>query len=224
MQRLALLNLYPLHDGLVHQHDRELHQAAVAKGWRVNPIKQTQHASSALEFARLAAGNRGANAGFTTQLELFLKSSPVYRSWCATMPPLYEVPGIDRYRDERISDSLLGEMSELPSLSSGQFLFHGGVWPGPLSIGATVTVERLLSTSLSANPAVVHADKDRAQGGAHIWIIEVGPDFDRPVYAYNMSQRRYKQEFEVLIAPGFTAKCVGIEVSDLYTFISVLLG
>lgn len=224
MQRLALLNPYPLHDGLVHQRELDLHQAAVAYGLTVSPIKQTQHASSAGEFARLAAGNRGANAGFTTQLELFLKSSSVYHSWCEVMPPLYQVPGIDYYRDGRITDSLLDEMSGLPSLAPGQFLFHGGVWPGPLSIGETVRVDRPFSTSLSANPAVVHADKDRALGGAHIWIIEVGPDFDTPVYAYNMSQRRYKHEFEVLIAPGFTARCIEIEVSNLYTFISVLLS
>ncbi|BBP81171.1 hypothetical protein PHLH8_08130 [Pseudomonas sp. Pc102] len=224
MLRLALLNPYPLHDGVVSQHDLAIHAMAVAQGWPGISLRQTNHARSPWEFARFAAESGGANNGFTMELERFLRSSSVYKTWRDAMPPLYRSPAINHYRDHRIKSTLLEELGILPTLSPGQYLFHGGMWPGSLFAGSKIWVDRPFSTTLSANPAVVHAAKDQGFGKGHVWVIEIGPSFNKPVYAYNLSQRRYKQEFEVLISPGFSAECLGFEDCGNYTLISVLLS
>ncbi|TWC50481.1 hypothetical protein FBY04_11967 [Pseudomonas sp. SJZ080] len=228
MRRLDLLECYPLNNGEVSAFERLAHDAASKKGWDVRPLHETKYANNAHDFAHLAAHHGGANNAFNMQLEQKIRASPVYRSWVGAMPNLYEVPGIDSYRDERITPGLIQELSRLSvTLSPGQFLFHGGAWPGELKVGARVVIDRPFSTSLNANPAIVHAYKDHREvgRGIHIWVIEIGAAFFQPVYVYNIiTQRRFNQEFEVLIHPGSDAVCQGIDYSGDCTVISVVLN
>ncbi|UCP10589.1 hypothetical protein K5R88_02800 [Pseudomonas sp. MM213] len=228
MRRLDLLECYPLNNGEVSDRDRQFHDAAVKNGWPTRPLHETKYANNAHDFAHIAADHGGANNAFNMLLEQKLKDSPVYRNWIGSMPNLYEVPGIKNYRDERITPSLLQELGGLSAtLSPGQFLFHGGAWPGELKVGSRVRIDRPFSTSLNANPAIAHAYKDdrEVKRGIHLWVIEVGNAFYQPVYVYNIiSQRKFKQEFEVLIHPGSEAVCQGVDYSGECTVISVLLN
>lgn len=228
MRRLDLLECYPLNNGEVSVRDRQAYEAALKNGWSVNPLRETKYANTAHDFAHIAAQHNGANNAFNMQLGQKVKASPVYRDWISAMPNLYEVPNIDNYRDERITPGLLQELSGLSvTLSPGQFLFHGGAWPGELKVGARVVIDRPFSTSLNANPAIVHAYKDdrEVNQGIHLWVIEIGETFSQPVYVYNIiTQKKFNQEFEVLIHPGSEAVCQGIDYSGDCTVISVVLN
>lgn len=228
MHRLELLDCYPLNNGEISELERQQNDMATKLGCPPRFKHLTKYANNAYEFAQIAAEHNGANNAFNMQLEQKMKNSPTYKSWTNRMPGLCNLPAIDDYRDDVIKPSLLEELrSVLTTLSPGQFLFHGGAWPAKLKVGSNITINRPLSTSLNANPAIVHAYKDCRENnnGTHVWIIEIGPNFSQPVYAFNIfTQRRYNQEFEVLIHPGAEATCRGIMTSGECTLVSVLLN
>ncbi|WP_148666971.1 hypothetical protein [Pseudomonas yamanorum] len=228
MRRLEVLDSYPLNNGEISEGDRKSHDLALEKGWTTSPLHETKYVYNAHDFAKVAASHNGANNAFNMQLDRKLRESPIYRSWVDAMPSLYKVPGINNYRDERITETLLKELGETSTtLSPGQFLFHGGAWPGELKIDSKTRIDRPLSTSLNANAAIYHAYKDNRENnnGTHLWVIEIGKNFYQPIYAYNIiTQRRFKQEFEVLIYPGAEATCQNIQYSGDCTIISLLLN
>lgn len=224
---LPLLQYMPLSEGFHDRRTLESHEFALSRGWP-SQLEQLERADTEFEFARIAASRRSARANrFNSDLENKLRNS-VYIDWTSRMPPLCDVPQIDRYRNKTAdTPRLLAELSSLPTLAPGQFLFHGGKWPGNLSIGSVVTVDKPFSTTLSAFPAAWFADEAvrRFSHDFHLWVIHTEPGFSASVYVYNIFRNRISgHEAEVLLESGFTATLRNFTKFNGFTLLEVSFG
>lgn len=116
------------------------------------------------------------------------------------------------------------ELAPLPTLCSGQKLFHGGHWPGVVQVGATIDVDRAFSTTLNAYRAAWFSDEAQRKNGGefHLWLITISNYFSSPVYVYSaFSNRRTGHEMEVLIRRGFKAVLTGIDNGFGYKILHV---
>lgn len=225
MYKLPLLDCFPLSEGEHDPREVALDAYRVKMGLPGTPLRPRLVANNAFEFAALAASTRGAAGNaFTSDLENKLNTG-VYRSWLNLMPTLSASPQIEKYRDCKHDPEKLNlELAPLPTLCSGQKLFHGGHWPGVVQVGATIDVDKAFSTTLNAYRAAWFSDEAQRKNGGefHLWLISISNYFSSPVYVYSaFSNRRTGHEMEVLIRRGFKAVLTGIDNGFGYKILHV---
>jgi len=160
----------------------------------------------------------------------FVDALQVDRSFAAarsSMPPLNRVQGIDRYRHaisggvSHLSAQADGDLQAIDTtLSPGQVVFHGGVWPStPLVNGSTFVSAHVLSTSLNPKIAGWHAYRDGdSPQNRQLWILRVNSPGVR-AYIYALKGHQFGHEAEVLLQAGILVRLISLESHMHFTLV-----
>jgi len=156
-------------------------------------------ARSALEhIAQVSMDN-----GLGNHIQDALSRSQHYKEWQTAMPSKAP-PAILRYQKAYEKSDPVAVSEEVNHhgrlLSSGQFLFHGGLWPG----GTTLITERPLSTSLCPQVALRNAEykaKAYDAGRLDLFLLRVTTSATK-AYVFKRKGTKLGHESEVLLAAG----------------------
>lgn len=227
MHSLPLLSILPLYSTSSEREPNIFLKGQGGIASYGNSAKKQLVLSTPLQFAKHSVDNRGFCGDLDFQINDILKTrGGVYRSWLKCMPPRRQARQILRYKDRSVDMiGLLEELSGLPTLSSGQILYHGGDWPVDLKKGSVAYVNFPFSTSLSSVTAASHASDSgkKSFGPYFLWVIEIGESFDRSVYVYDViKDRKWDHEVEVLISPNFSARLRSFESVNDFIFLDVV--
>jgi hypothetical protein len=167
---------------------------------------------SFIELARLLADGSKSDA-LSIALREALENHEPYIDWKRRMPFLKDVPELRRYRNQHGKHDPMLVYQAIDqhglTLPEGQMLFHGGQWPRrPAIVGQTYHTIDVLSTSLCPDVASVHARPD-----GELWALRVGQGGSKArAFVFNSrGNQNLKHEYEVVLAPGATLRCTGIE-------------
>lgn len=147
--------------------------------------------------------NEGADNGLENFIDRALDGSGNFSSWRKAMPP--QTPAIlsDYQRNYPNCDftEVSKKIDEIGStLSAGQYLFHGGVWPNAQQF----TTNRPLSASFSPQVALRNAEhkgKAYEAGKIDLFVLRVATSRSK-VFAYRRKGTSFGHEKEILFAQG----------------------
>lgn len=141
--------------------------------------------------------------GLENHISKYLKESDNFSSWRNQMPKKTPKSLSDYQKIYPHCDfnSIETEINNIGAkLSPGQFLFHGGVWPGVNSF----TTNRPLSTSFCPQIALREAEfREKAYGAGQVdlFVLCVGQSRSN-VFVYRQSGTNFGHEKEVLFSSG----------------------
>lgn len=173
---------------------------------RIEPIKESMKATiDDARSAALYAARYECDSGLENYIKEKLNEENRYQAWLKEMPS--KAPSeISRYQNAYNTADLSAVSSAIEwhgkPLSSGQSLFHGGLWPGADRMATT----RPLSTSFSPFVAFQNAlwsGKAYEAGRVDLWVLHVNAP-GLKAYPFKLSGRRLAHEKEVLLASGAT--------------------
>lgn len=165
-------------------------------------VKMLARISNALEaadyMARVAHDN-----GFSNHIQTALSNSQAYKAWQSAMPSITPAE-ISRYQKDFQRSDLSAVSREIDqngsTLSPGQCLFHGGLWPG----GRCLITQRPLSTSLCPQVALRNADyKAKAYDAGRIDLFVLRANNPKTkAFVFKRKGTKLGHESEVLLASG----------------------
>ena len=182
------------------------------------------------EFAISSANNFSRNNGFGMNLDFKLKYSKEYKRLKRLMPPLRIVPNISKYRTNKANQNNLfflnNEILQYGYIfEKNEVFFHGGNWPiTNLNniIGTSFNTNIVLSTTLCANVASVHASYHPKPW--QIWVITIGNNFTKKAFVYNNHPRQFLyQEKEIIFEIGVKLTCKSQHVYGNFQILEVLM-
>lgn len=143
------------------------------------------------------------DTGLSNHIRSALNESSDYKAWQKDMPSCTPKE-LSKYQQNYKQSDLALVSEEIAKegklLSSGQFLFHGGLWPN----GKSFVLTRPLSTSLCPQVALRNAEykaKAYDAGRIDLWVLQV----QRPnvrAFVYKNKGTNLGHEKEVLIGAG----------------------
>ncbi len=145
----------------------------------------------------------GVDNGLESHIDEALSNSQEYSLWRSSMPS--RTPSeIAKYQKEYPYCNFENASAEINSigatLSPGQILFHGGVWPG----GQRFVAERPLSTSLCSQVALRNAEhrgKAYDAGRIDLFVLYIAEPATN-IFVYRRNGTNLGHEKEVLFAKG----------------------
>ena len=165
------------------------------------PVKLRATVSNAVEAAFFAA--QGKDNALRNFIDRRLDESLAFTAWRKAMPPSTPTE-LSRYRNsfpvydlEKVSAQINALKQRL---SEGQYLFHGGLWPGVDSLVTT----RPLSTSLCPQVALsnaYHNAKAFDAGRIDLWVLRVTAPRSH-AFVFRRKGANLGHENEVLFAEG----------------------
>lgn len=168
---------------------------------RIRRIAQIVDATSAAEYiARVRQ-----DGGLDSHIQSALGNSPAYQAWQKTMPSRTP-PALACYQKTYEKSDFPAVSNEIEQygrlLSSGQCLFHAGLWPG----GQSHTTTRPLSTTLCPQVALRNVEyKAKAYDAGRIDLILLRASGRRTrAFVFKGKGTNLGHEREVLLASGAT--------------------
>lgn len=147
----------------------------------------------------------GANSGLGHHVESFLDHDTNYKCWRSAMPSKTPIAIAD-YQQKYPRYNAVAVTGEISThghiLSDGQFLFHGGLWPGGSS--SQFVTNRPFSTSLCPQVALRNAEfggKAYDAGAIHLFVLRA-TDPTTKTFVFRRSGTKHGHENEVLFAAG----------------------
>lgn len=166
---------------------------------KVNMVARISDARGAAEYiARVAVDN-----GFSNHIQTALSNSQAYKAWLSAMPSRTPAE-LSRYQKEFQRSDLSAASGEIDqngsTLSSGQCLFHGGLWPG----GRCLITQRPLSTSLCPQVALRNAEYNaKAYDAGRLDLLVLRANNPKTkAFVFKRKGTNLGHESEVLLASG----------------------
>jgi hypothetical protein len=224
---IPLINPYPMQQAPHSPMRIQQQEYALNNGMHVNPLPELVSVFTPKEHVVCALHNFGSNI-LPTLIKDKLANLEAYKDVLNSMPNLSAVVGLKNYRQKHPKHDetkVLGELKKFGLfLTSGQAVFHGGVFPkdtNNIPLNSFVT-DRPLSTSLCAQVASVHSLYHKPN---NIWLIRIANNSKVKAFVYsNDSRQTHGHETEVLIEGGTPVKLQStFQVKD-FTIFEVELG
>lgn len=202
---VPLINLYPMQQAPHAPALIQQQEAMIKYGCDVKPLPELIHINDPNEHVYQALNNFSTNI-LPRMIYEKLSSLLSYKSALQQMPNLSSVKGLSDYRKRfpNYNTSLVN--NELHQygvhLSSGQILFHGGIYPKDVDNAPmqSFITDRPLSTTLCAQVASVHSNYHQPN---ELWIIRVASNSTTKAFVFNNDTRQtHGHETEVLFATG----------------------
>lgn len=164
---LALFRPYPLSDRPISEQERRLHEASKSFMPDVKPLRVQKTIYTPFELVLDCVANN--SSAFSWQVEERFKTWRNTAKQLGQAPPYKLIPHHRVYQSTaKIHPDMGKEAEDVGVLfPSGQYLFHGGEWPGPIEAFDT---DGVFSVSFSPAPAVWHARCNRIA----MWSMEKG--------------------------------------------------
>lgn len=145
----------------------------------------------------------GVDNGLSNHIQTALSESPAYKTWQNAMPSSTPAE-ISRYQKDYQKSDCSTVSSEIEqngsTLSPGQCLFHGGLWPG----GSSFATPRPLSTSLCPQVALRNAEytgKAYDAGRLDLFVLRATNSTTK-AFVFKRKGTKLGHESEVLLASG----------------------
>lgn len=166
---------------------------------KVNMVARISDAREAAEYiANVALDNR-----FGNHIQTALSNSQAYKAWLSAMPSRTPAE-LSRYQKDFPRSDLSAASQEIDqngsTLSPGQCLFHGGLWPG----GRCLITQRPLSTSLCPQVALRNAEhnaKAYDAGRLDLFVLRANNPKTK-AFVFKRKGTNLGHESEVLLASG----------------------
>jgi hypothetical protein len=166
---------------------------------KVAMIARIADAPAAANYmARVAVDN-----GLSNHIQTALSKNPAYKSWQSAMPTTTP-PEISRYQKDYQKSDFPAVSKEINqngnSLSPGQYLFHGGLWPG----GSSLVTTRPLSTSLCPQVALRNAEHEaKAYDAGRLDLLVLhASNATTKAFVFKRKGTKLGHESEVLLPSG----------------------
>lgn len=163
-------------------------------------VKMTADISDAVAAARYIAEVAEDNR-FGDYIQDSLSKNAAYKAWQIAMPKKTPTE-ISLYQKSYRSSDFAAVSIEIEQngsfLSQGQYLFHGGLWPG----GSNLVTTRPLSTSLCPQVALRNAEwsaKAYDAGRLDLWVLRVARPKSK-AFVFKRKGTKLGHESEVLLA------------------------
>ncbi|ELB2891608.1 hypothetical protein QNE97_001105 [Vibrio alginolyticus] len=224
---VPLIDIYPMQERAYTNQEISLHQRAMESGFETRPLREKYLIDTPDKHVEVAYKSFGTTI-LTHLIQKKLSCNSSYALACQGMPYLKDVPALSKYRKTPSKSDWIEVEREIGTfgkpLSSGQVLFHGGVYPRdengvPCS---EFSANRPLSTTLCAQVAAIHAGYHQPN---EIWIITVSANSKTNAFVYrNSSRQTHGHETEFLLSSNAFFTLIAIEKFLNHTVYKVRLA
>jgi hypothetical protein len=202
---IPLIDPYPLHQAPYSHFLIQQREAEIKSGYTPKPLPELICIRTPKEHIISALNNFSTNK-LTTMIKEKLSNLDSYKNTIKSMPNLSRVNGLKNYRQKHPNhdnNTLTADIEQYGLLlSSGQVVFHGGLFPRdangiPLQ---KFTTDRFLSTTLCAQVAAVHSFYHTPK---EVWLIRITQEAKLKAFVYsNDSRQTHGHETEILLDRG----------------------